>query len=182
MNNKYIRENFDGLTSEIHKWDLLKTSTILKPEYKEGNVEITCSYLNSVKCLYNDLIRQNHPSSKETLIRTNSLIIPFLFVCRHTIELAIKTALDDKNIVYGNTHNLKDLFSKIKIEKELSDDFKTFIIVLDLVDDKGMWLRYDKDLKSKKEYIEKSFFINSSEIMEQTEKLTSFLLNGINNQ
>lgn len=49
MNNKFIREKFNGLTNEVHNWELVKTSTILKSEYKQGNIEISCSYLNAAK-------------------------------------------------------------------------------------------------------------------------------------
>lgn len=45
-----------------------------------------------------------------------------------------------------------------------------------MIDDKGMWLRYDKDLKTKNEYINKVFFINATEIISETEKLTKFLI------
>lgn len=177
MNNKYIREKFDGLTSEIHNWDLMKTSAIFKPEYKKGNIELTYSYLNSAKCLYNNLVENNHPIKGITVIITNSLVIPFLFLCRHTIELAVKTKLDNMKIGYGNTHNLKILFSKLDNTANLTEEWQELMNTLELVDDKGMWLRFDKDLKTKKEYINKSYFINSTEIIKKTEELTKYLLN-----
>ncbi len=55
MNNKYIKQQFNGLTSEVHNWELIKTNTLFKQEYKQGNLEITCSYLNAAKSLYLDL-------------------------------------------------------------------------------------------------------------------------------
>lgn len=182
MNNKYIKQRFNGLTGEVHNWELIKTSTLFKQEYKQGNVEITCSYLNAAKSLYLDLKRENHPQQGLTLLRTNQLTIPFLYLCRHTIELAIKVALEDNKISYGNIHNLNELFSKLSISKKINNDYLLLINILDSFDDKGMWLRYDKDLKNKNEYIEKPFFINAKEIIKTTEDLTSFLLNGISNQ
>ena len=56
-----------GLTGEVHNWELIKTSTLFKQEYKQGNVEITCSYLNAAKSLYLDLKRENAKWEMESL-------------------------------------------------------------------------------------------------------------------
>lgn len=181
MNNKFIRDKFDGLTSEIHKWDLLKISTILKQEYKQGNVEIAVSYLNAAKKLYMDLKKENHPQEGVSTLRTNQLTIPFLYLCRHTVELSIKVVMDNNEIKYGNIHNLDELFSKLSIKEEIKKDYIVLMKVLDFIDDKGMWLRYDKDLKYKKEYIEKPLYINATEIIKTTEEFVKFLLNEISN-
>ncbi|MBQ2873230.1 MAG: hypothetical protein IJE89_04465 [Bacilli bacterium] len=181
MNNKFIKKNFNGLTKEVHEWELVKLSTVFKPEYKQGNVEITRSYLNAAKKLYLALKLESHPEPGMTTLKTDQLTMPFLYLCRHTIELAIKAVLDNNKITYGNIHNLNTLFLKLPISTKPNDDHKLLIEVLDLVDDKGMWLRYDKDLKLKKEYIEKPLFINSNEIIKTTEDLTNFLLINIDN-
>ena len=182
MNNKFIREKFNGLTNEVHNWELVKTSTILKSEYKQGNIEIACSYLNAAKKIYLDLKNEIHSQNGITTLRINQLTIPFLYLCRHSIELSIKVVLDYNKITYGNIHNLKELFSKLSIEDKLNDDYILLIEVLDFIDDKGMWLRYDRDLKNKKEYIEKPLFINATEIINVTENFINFMLNELCNR
>jgi len=146
---------------------------MFKDEYKRGNEELAYSYLNAAKCLYMDLQKQNHPDKKLLVFRTGPLVIPFLFLCRHTIELAIKASLDKQKIIYGNTHSINDLLDLNNKKYDIDLDF---IKIWDCFDDKGMSLRYDFDLKTKDEYIEKVFFIHSAEIMEETERLVKLLL------
>lgn len=172
MENKFIKERVVG--KEVHEWDLIKTSSIFKPEYKDTNFEIASSYLNAAKSLYKELKMENHPETGFSVLRINSLIIPFLFLCHHSVELGIKVALSDRNITYGNIHNLKKLFEKL--DMEVNEEYLDLMNALDLVDDNGMWLRYDKDLKEGKEYLEKPCFANSKSIIESTDKFVRFLI------
>ena len=110
MKNQFIKERLDNFSEEVHKWELLKTSSILKTENKNTSIEMAESYYNASKILYNAILQENHPENGLSVIRMNSLIIPFLFLCHHNIELSIKIALDRKNIKYGNIHNLKIYF------------------------------------------------------------------------
>ena len=175
MNNKYIKSQVDKDDS-INDWDIIKVGTIFYKNYQHSSIDLVRSYLNAAKNIYSSFRKENHPRNGVALFLDNQLSIPFLFLCRHTIELAIKVVLDSKKIHYENIHNLKTLFSKSNLLENLDLDFISLIESLDMIDDKGMWLRYDKDLKTKDEYINKVFFMNATEIMSATEKLTKFLI------
>lgn len=174
MYNEFIKEKMNGLTKEVHDWELLKTSSVFKPECKDISIEMSISYLKAAKVLYIAVQKESHPCNGISTLTENSLIIPFLYLCRHSIELALKVALNKKKIKYGNSHNLNELISKLDIiiDKKYQNLFDT----LDLIDDKGMWLRYDKDLREGKEYINKPYFINSTRIIDTTKEIIKFFI------
>ncbi len=174
MKNKFVKERLEGLTRDVHNWELVKTSSLFKPESRKADVEITASYFNAARTLYKAVKQESHPDKGLSVMRMNSLIIPFLFLCRHSVELGIKATLNNKKIKYSNIHNLRELFSKLNIE--VDETYLDLMDTLDLIDDKGMWLRYDKDLKNKTEYLSSPYFVNSKEIINTTEKFLNFLI------
>ena len=172
MNNRFFREKVVG--SEVHEWDLVKTSLVFKPECKDTGFEIAASYLNAAKKLQEAIMIENHPEDGVSVLMLNSLIIPFLFLCHHSIELAIKVALSDKNITYGNIHSLRELFSMLDLD--VDQEYLELMEALDFADSKGMWLRYDKDLKTNNEYLDKPIFINSKNMIDATDRFVRFLI------
>lgn len=44
------------------------------------------------------------------IFRMNQMCMPFLFMCRHTIELLIKAVLDKKQGEFKKIHRLKELW------------------------------------------------------------------------
>ena len=92
MENKYIKEQFNGLTKEVYKWDCVSISPFFKEEFrnKTAEKEIADAYLHSAECLYMCLHRENNPDNGIKVFRMNQMCMPFLFLCRHTIELSIK--------------------------------------------------------------------------------------------
>ena len=172
MNNRFFREKVVG--SEVHEWDLVKTSLVFKPECKDTGFEIAASYLNAAKKLQEAIMLENHPEAGVSVLILNSLIIPFLFLCHHSIELAIKVSLRDKKITYGNIHSLRELFSMLDLD--VDQEYLELMEALDFADSKGMWLRYDKDLKTSNEYLNKPIFINSKNMIDATDRFVRFLI------
>jgi hypothetical protein len=77
---------------------MVDIAPILKQEEQEhqAEYEVLYSYAYAVKCVANDLMRANQHLTFADLINP-APCIPLLFLCRHTIELAIKTAIKKIN-------------------------------------------------------------------------------------
>ena len=79
MENKYIRDKFNGLTEEIYKWDCVSISPFFKEEFrsKTAEKEIADAYLHSAECLYMCFRSENNPDAKIKVFRTNQMCMPF---------------------------------------------------------------------------------------------------------
>lgn len=177
MNNKFIKEKLNRSEEDIFAWDIISITPLLKSEYKKGDDEILSSYLNAAKSVYNCISEQNHLNGPVTILRIGSLVVPFMFLCRHTIELAIKFALDKQGIEYDKIHDLKTLFFKLELKKNTDKKYYDLMNIFWMLDKNGVSFRYYEDLKSKKEYIDRTLFVNTYEIINTTEELVNYLLN-----
>lgn len=181
MENKYIRNNFDGFTEEIYKWDCISISPFLKEEFrnKMAEREIMGAYLHSAECLYMFFCNENNPDNKIKVFRANQMCMPFLFLCRHTIELSIKEVLNNKQGKTRKIHKLKELWNELYREIEINNsDFDMLIDVLNTIDDDGCKLRYSNDGKGNN-YNNKPCFIRADLILKTTKELYNFLLKQI---
>ena len=122
MNNKFIRTQFDGMTSEVHEWDCLNFAVAYTEEFrkKENEKTIVRSYINAMRNLYDSLKKDNHPTDGIMVFKNNDLCYPFLFMCRHSIELSLKFFLENNGnngnkVISG--HNLKKLWDKLNLNK-----------------------------------------------------------------
>lgn len=181
MENKYIRYKFNGLTAEVYKWDCISLSPFLKEELrnKTAEREIIDAYLHSAECLYVFFRSENNPDEKIKVFRTNQMCMPFLFLCRHTIELSIKAVLNSKQGKIKKIHKLKELWEELKNEVNISNtDFDMLIDVLNIIDDDGCKLRYSNDGKGNN-YNEKPCFVRADLILKTTKELYEFLLKQV---
>ena len=107
-----LGELIDILKGEGHDWDLLSTSALYKKELRKNTskVEMIQSYLNASKKMYDVFKTNNHPAPGLSVIWSNPLCIPFLFLCRHTTELSIKYYLEKHNINFKSIHDIKSLY------------------------------------------------------------------------
>lgn len=167
----FVRDNFKGYISD--EWDIVSPSTIFKDEYKndESEKEVVLSYANALNCVTDSLLKQNHSGGAILMVRINSLAIPFIFLARHTVELALKYICRLLNIEYQSRHGLKILWDKIvaklyefdsKHDGKL-EDIGIFISVLEELDCDGSHSRYSKD-KNGNLYNNKPKFINVKNI------------------
>ena len=149
-NDDFLRINHNNLDlKDLKNWELVSASTKMKDEYKYGasKFEMVQSYLHAASILSDNLCINDIK-----LISLRSICIPFLYLCRHTAELAVKNALEITNIKINTpSHKIKKMW-KLFIEKNqlyindnetaFIDRISTFVDILDTIDDDGIHLRY----------------------------------------
>ena len=178
-----IRHQFDGLTAEIYDWECLTPTVFLKESLK-GDIaekEMIMAYLRAAELLCSGLLRDNNPLYQMKVVRSNQICMPFLYVCRHSLELSIKFRIrfQIKKTVSG--HKLSELYEKlISNIPELKNNIELSILieVLNEIDDDGCKLRYSKDKKDN-EYQKKPTFIKADRILELTKKVCNILMESI---
>ena len=178
MENKFIRSKFDGLTEEFYKWDCISFAPFYKKEFKSeiAEKEIIDAYMHSAECLYIAFYNENNPAEKMKLFRTNQMCMPFLFLCRHTIELSIKLVIKNKSEKVIKTHKLNELWNELNAIIKIKDiDFNVLIEVLNEIDDDGCKLRYSNDGKGN-DYKNSPCFVRTDLILETTQKLYNYLV------
>lgn len=146
-----IRHQIDGLTSETLVWNIVELSPAMKPEFQMERAKygVLHAYISAVKYLANDLICSTQAPGM-MILRENSLCIPFLFLCRHTIELALKNAIEKITDQYPKGHRIinlwKSFMNLISIvtedEKEMLTSMENLVKALDEYDPDGSQSRY----------------------------------------
>lgn len=178
-----IRHQFDGLTAEIYDWECLTPTVFLKESLK-GDIaekEMIMAYLRAAELLYCGLLRDNNPLYHMKVVHSNQICMPFLYVCRHSLELSIKFRIrfQIKKTISG--HKLSELYEKlISNIPEVKNNIELSILVevLNEIDDDGCKLRYSKDKKDNV-YQEKPTFIKADGILELTKKICGVLMEPI---
>lgn len=153
----FVVENLDLKASDFFDWDIVSISTIFKEEFKaeESAQGVIRGYANAVNCLAKSIKAQNHPRGVATLLRNNSLVIPFIFLVRHTVELILKYVREYCGLSKSNQHGLLSLWEDIE-QNVLREDssiknemavIRLFISVLEELDPDGSHARYSKSNK-----------------------------------
>lgn len=110
-----IRHQFDGLTAEIYDQKYLTPTVFFKERLKDdiAEKEMIMAYLKAAELLCCGLLRDNNPLDHMRVVRSNQICMPFLYVCRHSIELSIKfrNLFQIKKIVSVN--KLSELYEKL---------------------------------------------------------------------
>ena len=168
-NNIPTREDFIRNSIDLHKsegWELISASTIMKKEFKYGSskFEIVQSYLHAIDILSNSSYNQNLK-----IVSLRSVWVPFLFLCRQTVELSLKNALEITNIeVKKPTHNIQELWTLflknnktyfLEEEKVFIERISVLIEVLDSLDNNGSHFRYSTS-NNNELYRDKPYLIN----------------------
>ena len=179
MNNKFIKDNIHLEKGEAYEWYLLNTSSLYKEEFRKDSSkkELIESYLNAAKNIYEQMTISTHAYGATYVFRSDTLSIPFLFLCRHRIELSLKYYLEKNNIKFQGNHDINKLFNKSKIN---NDNFKQLIKAFKTLDKTGTMLRYSTD-QDDNEYRNKPLFVKAEDILKTTRDLTDYILNKINN-
>lgn len=80
------------------------------------------AYLRAAEFLCAGLIAGNYPTYHMNVFRNNQICMPFLYVCRHALELAMKFRLRVEINKSVSGHKLSELYSSlIKCSKELKN-------------------------------------------------------------
>ena len=164
----FVKDSLDLRSSDLFNWDMLIVSSIFKEDLKgdESEKEVIKGYANAVNCIATAIKHQNHPNARVLAFRCDSLMVPFLFLVRHTVELILKYLRRMLKLSSPNKHGLLSLWVEIEkiilqqnnSKKEVMDDIKVFISALEEIDPDGSHARYSKDVKGKL-YHEKPKFI-----------------------
>lgn len=165
---------------------MVSASSILKKEFKdcENEKEIINSYANAVNYIANGIKEQNHPSAGVLNVRMNSLVVPFIFLCRHTVELILKYLRKSLGLNSPNKHGLMNLWNEIEqiivtkdsSLKEAMEYLRGFISVLEELDPDGVHSRYSKSPKGEL-YLSKPKFIRVKSLNEVLQNVLLPLIN-----
>ena len=169
--NKYIKEHYN-VNEDSMEWALLKTSAFYKEELRKNQAEI--EIIDSYIICMNDICDQIKKDFRlgMHILRTYSLCIPYIFICRHLIELILKRAIESKRNVVKKGHIILDLWKECKEiynDKNL-DYYDDLIETIDMLDNNGEKLRYVKD-KNGNEFENKPLFLNVELIKNDINKL-----------
>lgn len=175
-----IRHQFDGLTSEIYNWECLTPTAFLKEDVKKeaAEKELIFAYLRAAEFLYIGLSTENNPVYHVKVFKTNQICMPFLYVCRHALELSIKLRLRFETQKSISGHKLSELYYKLTTtlsELKSNQNISLLIEVLNEIDDDGCKLRYSKDIKDK-EYQKEPTFIRADNILKLTKRVCNELI------
>lgn len=160
----FLRNNIDLDRSK--GWELISASTIMKNEFKYSGAkfEIVQSYLHAI-----DILSNSSYNSNLKMVSLRSVWVPFLFLCRQTVELSLKNALELTNIkIKKPTHNIQKLWNTfieqnrsyiLEEEQSLINRITVLIEVLYSLDSDGSHFRYSAS-NNNDLYREKPYLIN----------------------
>ena len=179
MENIFIREKLDRSTEEFYKWDHVSIAPFFKEEIRSETAEkeVIDAYLHSAECLYTCFYKESNPVENMKVFRMNQMCMPFLFLCRHTLELLIKAVLYSKQgEKIKKTHKLQELWDELKNNFEINnEEFDMLINALNTIDDDGCKLRYANDGKGNN-YNKHPRFVRSDLILGTTKKIYEELI------
>ena len=169
--NKYMKEKCD-VQHDLMKWFWLKPSAIYKSEIKKNKAEF--EIIDSYAICMNKICEE---IKKEFVmgmyaIKTYSLCIPYVYICRHLIELMLKKAIELKVGGTKTGHSINNLWEDCKklYDKQKLEYYDELIETFEVLDDNGEKLRYVKD-KQGNEFENKPIFLNVELIKEDINKL-----------
>lgn len=169
--NKYIKEHYN-VNKDSMEWALLKTSAFYKKELRvnQAEIEIIDSYINCMDTICNQIKKDFRKGMH--ILRTYSLCIPYIFICRHLIELMLKRAIESKVNEVKNGHIISDLWRECKkIYNDINLEYYDELIeTIDMLDNNGEKYRYVKD-KRGNEFENKPIFLNVELIKMDIKKL-----------
>lgn len=174
--NKYIKDNYD-VKKDTLGWAILKSSAYFKNEYKkkQSETEIIDSYIECMNSI-NEQIKKDFRIGM-CILKTYSLCIPYLFLCRHTIELILKKSIENKSNKSPIGHDNMKLWTKCKelyYDKNLSY-YDELINAINFLDNNGEKYRYTKDINGN-DFDNKPLFLNVELLNKDINKLKNELL------
>ena len=177
--NKYMKENYN-VNYDSMTWALLKPSAFYKSELRigEAELEIINSYVRCMNSVCEEIKKEFIPGLH--VMRTYSLCIPYVYICRHLIELMLKKAIELKVGGTKTGHSINNLWEDCKklYDKQKLEYYDELIETFEILDDNGEKLRYVKD-KQGNEFENKPIFLNVELIKEDINKLKEELFQDV---
>jgi hypothetical protein len=177
--SQFILDTKRPSDADFGSWDLITLTALFKEEHRKdaANKEIILAYLRAAKCLYACFRIENNPpmTGIKKVYKENQMCMPVLFLCRHTVELAIKSRLPETG------HNLKSLWDELKPNIQQPQDVITgadaFVSMLDSLDSDGWHFRYAVDQKQNTTQ-NQPMFVRADRVVKCTELLVGILMEG----
>ncbi len=173
----------------IMKYSPLLFSAFYKEEFKENEMkkEYIRSFIEAAKSLAkSESNQQPNMNGIFKIFHNYSLTLPTLYLCRHSIEIAIKYSLEAMKVEYKKIHKLKELWKKLldSIPDELKNgeertiikNMSLFIDIMNNLDENGQKLRYAIQTNGKLSQ-DNFLWVYLQNIVESTENFVNQILN-----
>ena len=178
--NTYFKRQMNGLRDpSLQDFQFLSYSPLLKKEcqHEKAKKEYVNSYMAAAKILAQE--SRGYNSDGLFIIKSYSLALPCIFLCRQALELSIKGAITQLDGKYNAIHSLLALWDKFidcfcekatsSKDERLLSDMRMFIgLISEFDNDNATKLRYSED-KSGKLSQSEAIFVNLEKITETTE-------------
>ena len=140
MNNEFFNTDIESLGDETFKdWETLVLESLHNSTHDGLELELRYlkSYLDAATSLQTIIKNKNHPEKyPENFDNFSEACLPFIFLCKHTIELSIKFRLRDEKNECPPVHTLMTLWRKLPDSIKAVSDKKYTILLssLDMID------------------------------------------------
>lgn len=187
--SQLYKEQVNGLNDPCLKdFDPLLSSACSKEAYKKDAMtkEYIQSFLMAAKSL-SKAAKENQSNIPgiNKIFYNYSLTLPALYLCRHSVEMAIKYSLESLHIEYKKIHKLRALWDKLveSIPKELQSgkertivsNMGVFIDKINDIDENGQRLRYA--IQTSGDLSQGNFlWVNLQNVVNSTEKFVNQIL------
>lgn len=172
----------------LKEYNPLLLSACYKEEYKKNEMtkEYILSFIEAAKSLakaIND--QQSHTLGINKIFYRYSLTLPVLYLCRHSVEMSVKYALELMNVEYKKIHKLNELWNKLiesipeglqsGKERTIIRNMGLFIDRMNDLDENGQRLRYAIQASGK--LSQNNFlWVNTQYVVDSTEKFINQVL------
>ena len=182
-----VRKRFDGLNSEVFNWECLNVYSFFKGDIRiKSERELIRGYAKATNDIFLSFYADNHIIEGHTsVLREDTQAYPFVFLCRHTLELLIKHMSSVFSIEYDASHKLEKLWQPLQqelkkkengIKPEDMSNFNVLVKAISKLDPNGMQARYTKS-KDNTMYKSKPVFIQSKLINAILQRMVDVMLN-----
>lgn len=173
----------------LKDYNPLLFSSFFKEEYRKDKMtkEYIQSFIEAAKSLSKAVYEQqpNTPGISK-IFYSYSLTLPALYLCRHSIEMIIKSLLESLRIEYKRIHKLKELWNKLiesipevlqsEKERTIISNMGLFIDKMNDLDENGQRLRYA--IQTSGDISQKNFlWVNIQNVVNSTEKFIKQISN-----
>lgn len=181
MDGKMFSDKIYINNSGRFEWDFLTLEPFWDKDHDERELkrEYLRAYIEAAKNIQSSHYRRTHPNNIPGMFFIkDQTCIPFLFLCKHTLELAMKYKLEDLGAGYPKKHDLKIIWEQIKEKTSIKSDRQIEELVENLDKlDQNYALRYAEN-KAGKENNNGVIAIHTPRIIEVTERLFNLLIEG----
>ena len=176
-----VRSEYDEESMDVFEWNFIAASAFLTEGYQGGYAkeEVLRGYMTSVKILYDAFYKRSHPAPYTYELYNDQSYIPLLFLCRHTLELAVKYLYGISELPEPTGHRIRKLWRELEpnltLPLEDREGIGVFLDVIDLLDQDGCHMRYATD-RNNEPYQKEPLYVRIDGIVDLTCQFTAAAL------